>query len=121
MNFKYLIIALTITYSTLMAQEHSESFLVDIFDTHMKVVTPSKHHKEISVTVVNNTLSDIKGKIFNKTQNISKYIAVDASEQTSVLFNLQKNDQLFFIPFAPAFHEAELIVGKRAYEIPPQR
>lgn len=113
----FLLIILSLSVS---AQEKSDAFLVKVFDSYVRVISPDKNYSMVSVIVENKTLSKVVGKIVKGKTDLS-FITIDPDKTKSVQVKYSKDEPLFFVPLAPASQEVQLIVGKRTYEIPPQK
>ncbi|MFZ4714100.1 MAG: hypothetical protein ACOYL6_10325 [Bacteriovoracaceae bacterium] len=101
-------------------QERSDAFLVKIFDNYVRVISPDKNYTLVSVIVENKTMSKMVGKIMKGKVDVT-FLTIDTDKTKSVQVKYSKDEKLFFVPMAPAGQEIELIVGKKSYEIPPQK
>ena len=54
----------------------------------------------------------------DKTEGSGSY---KANKSKSTIVKYDKTVKYYFVPLAPANQEVELIVGKKSYEIPPQK
>lgn len=100
-------------------QVKPETFVVQISDRSMAINAPEKRRPVFSVLVENRSLSDQVGK-FTVEGKILKYISVKSGQTGSVEIENKTNANVVFVPVTPAFQEAELVFGKKAYEIPPK-
>ncbi len=115
------VLCFSFSLSIVNAKESADAFIVTIFDQSIKIVSPQKYTKKVSVTVNNKTLSNIRGKIVNKKNDVTvKNLNVRAGKTLSVEIAIRKKGHFVFIPLSPAFQEVDLIVGNKAYEIPPK-
>ena len=104
------------------AREVSDTFVVRIFGDRVKVISPTKYSKNLSVIVENKSYADLLGKVVTKQGQLIDFVSVPAESFKVVdLKNLKKGEEVLFVPLAPAFQEVELVVGREVYEIPPQR
>jgi hypothetical protein len=102
------------------ANPKTETFVVQIFDRSMKVLSPEKRREIFSVLVENRSLSDQIGK-FIVNGKIIKFVSVKSGITESVEIENKTSSNVVFVPVSPAFQEAELIFGKKAYEIPSKK
>jgi len=99
------------------------SFIVTVKEYSIRVVSPrdlQKKEKKISVVIENKTISKLIGKLVQGGIPIH-YVSLAPNTFKTVEFDYKKNEKVEFIPLAPAFQEASLIIGQKTYEIPPQR
>ena len=102
------------------AQSKTETFVVQIHDRSMKVLSPDKHKNIFAVLVENHSLSDQLGK-FVVQGKLLKYVAVKPGQTEPVEIENKTSANVFFVPVSPAFQEVELLFGKKAYEIPSKK
>lgn len=103
--------------SMVMAQPKVETFVVQVKDRSMSVLSPNNKRALFSVLVENRSLSDQLGK-FTIEGKLLKYVSVKSGETESVEIENKSSSSVIFVPVSPAFQEVELIFGKKAYEIP---
>lgn len=96
-----------------------ESFVIQIQDRSMTVLSPDKKSPFFTVLVENRSLSDQVGK-FTVGGKTTKYLAIPSGKSESVQIDNKSYASVFFIPVSPAFQDVELQFGKKAYEIPPK-
>ncbi len=101
------------------AQVKPESFVVQINDRSMYVLSPDKKRNLFSVIVENRSLSDQVGK-FVVGNKILKYISIPSGKSESVDIENKSSSPVVFVPVSPSFQEVPLNFGKKAYEIPPK-
>jgi hypothetical protein len=101
------------------AQEFADSFIIEVFDRYVKVISPKEKSKSVSIVVLNKTLSKIYGKIATDSKDL-KYLSIQPKKTKSIQVG-GHNKKIMFIPFAPTFQEIELVYGRAAYEIPEQK
>ena len=99
------------------AQVKTESFVVQINDRSMYVLSPTKKSHLFSVIVENKSLSDQLGKFSVGDKNL-KYVSVKSGKSETVEIENKTNETVVFVPVSPAFQEVPLYFGKKAYEIP---
>lgn len=99
------------------AQVKTESFVVQIYDRSMKVISPEKRRDMFAVLLENHSLSDQIGKftVGNKTL---KFVTVESGKSESVEIENKTSHPVMFVPLSPASQEIPLQFGKKAYEIP---
>jgi len=103
-----------------MAQPKVETFVVQINDRSMSVLSPDKKKHIFSVLVENRSLSDQLGK-FMVEGKLLKYVSVQTGKTESVEIENNSSSNVVFVPVSPAFQEVELLFGKKAYEIPSKK
>jgi hypothetical protein len=114
---KILIWVIFITISW--AQVKPESFIIQIHDRNMHVLSPDKKRNIFSVIIENRSLSDQVGK-FQIGSKILKLISVPSGKTEVVEIENKTTSSVIFVPMSPAFQEVPLHFGKKAYEIPPK-
>jgi hypothetical protein len=102
------------------AQPKAETFVIQIRDRSMSVISPDKQRNLFAVLVENHSLSDQVGK-FIADGKLLKYVAVKAGKTEPVEIENKTSSNVVFVPVSPAFQEVELIFGKKAYEIPSKK
>ena len=100
-----------------LAQVKSDTFMVVINDRSMSILSPEKKKDFYSVIVENRSLSDQVAK-FTVEKKLLKYVAVKSGKSETVEIENKSNASVFFVPVSPAFQDAELQFGKKAYEVP---
>lgn len=99
------------------AQVKTESFIVQINDRSMYVLSPQKKKNMFSVIVENKSLSDQIGKFVAGNKTL-KFVSVQSGKTETVEIENKTSAPVVFIPVSPAFQEVPLVFGKKAYEIP---
>lgn len=99
------------------ASVKTESFIIQIQDRSMTVLSPEKSRPLFSVLVENRSLSDQVGKFMVKGKAV-KFISVPSGKSETVEIENKTNTNVVFVPVSPAFQDVELHFGKKAYEIP---
>ena len=102
------------------AQPKTETFVIQINDRSMSILSPDKKKPIFSVLVENHSLSDQVGK-FTVQGKLLKYVSVKSGQTEPVEIENKSSSNVVFVPVSPAFQEAELIFGKKAYEIPSKK
>jgi len=103
------------------AEEKAETFILEIFDSKYKVVSPNKFHDQMSVIIENKSLNKVAGKMVTSQQVVIDYVSIMPGAHQSVEVGKFKGQRIFFVPLTPPVQEIELIPGKQSYEIPPKR
>lgn len=99
------------------AQSKVETFIIQVQDRSMKVLSPKKKKSIMTVLVENRSLSDQVGKFMIEGKNL-KFVSVPSGKSETVEIENKSGATVYFVPLSPAFQEVELIFGKKAYEIP---
>lgn len=103
-----------------LAQEVSDSFHVNIYDSFIKVVSPDTKKENQGIVIQNRTFVKVIGKIESDLGKVLAFFSIRPNGFYSVEVDFKSNDKVYFIPLSPGLPEAELIVGRQAYEVPPQ-
>lgn len=125
--FLFIISFLIITFSH--AQERSSAFIISSYGDYFKVMGPAElvglakitKDQTVAVIIENKTLSKLVGKIESSIKDQVQFVTVEAGQTKTVDLTLKKNHRYFFYPLSPSFQRVELMIGKKAYEIPPKR
>ena len=115
-----ILMSLLFVSGLVMAQPRVETFVIQVRDRSMSVLSPEKVKKKFTVLVENQSLSDQVGK-FTVKGKILKYVSIKSGRSESVEIENNTTSNVVFVPVSPAFQEAELIFGKKAYEIPSKK
>lgn len=116
-----LLFIVTVFSGQALVSQKSDAFLVYISDHKLKVVSPVRHSPNLHVILQNQTLSQVKGKIQTEEGRVIDYVSLLPGQSKSVLIGHVKAKKFFYYPMAPAFQEAELVIGRAYYEIPPKK
>lgn len=100
-----------------LAQVKSDTFVVVVNDRSMSILCPEKKKDVFSVIVENRSLSDQVAK-FTVGKKLLKYVSVKSGKSETVEIENKSTAAVFFVPVSPAFQDAELRFGKKAYEVP---
>jgi hypothetical protein len=103
-----------------MAGPKVETFVIQILDRSMTVISPEEKKNVFSVLVENRSLSDQIGK-FTVEGKLLKYVSVKSGVTESVEIENKTSSHVIFVPVSPAFQEVELLFGKKVYEIPSKK
>lgn len=101
--------------------EMSDAFIVKVYDQKVKVLSAAKYYPKINVIIENRTLNKVLGRVECDFNNVIKFVFIPSRKSESVEVDLKNCKKLYFIPMSPSFQKVELAIGKKSYEIPPQR
>lgn len=102
------------------SREKSEGFVV-IYDKRVKVLSPMKYHKKLSILIENKMLGKLLVKIVRENGDLIDIISVVPNNPKSVEFEMKRKEKILFIPLSPPAQTIELTIGRKSYEIPPKR
>ena len=114
---KILFLLLVLLTNLTQAQVKPETFVVQISDRSMMINAPEKRKTIFSVLVENRSLSDQIAKLTVRGK-LLKYVSVKSGQSEAVEVENKTDANVVLVPVSPAFQEAELTFGKKAYEIP---
>jgi hypothetical protein len=117
MKFAFLLLMISLSA---FPQAKTESFVIQIFDRNMTVLSPENKRAIFSVLVENRSLSDQVGK-FIVQGKILKFVSIKSGGSEPVEIENKTNESVVFVPVSPAFQEVELVFGKKVYEIPSKK
>lgn len=117
---KLLFLTLIFIQSATFAKENSESYVVTIHDTFVKVIGPRKAESRTSVIIENKTLAAHVLKLTDEYEDI-KYIRVPPHRYRSIEFNYDPDVRYFLTSLSPPFQGIELLPGIDSYEVPPKQ
>ena len=100
-----------------LGQVKTETFVVQINDRSMNVISPDKKKDIFAVVIENKSLSDQIAK-FTVGKKLLKYVSVKSGRSESVEIENKTGKTVYFVPVSPAFQDVELQFGKKAYEVP---
>ncbi len=103
-----------------MAQTKPETFVVQLYDRSITVLSPEARKSLFSVLIENHSLSDQVGK-FIVNGKILKFVSVKTGSTEAIEIENKTGANVVFVPVSPAFQEVELIFGKKVYEIPSKK
>ncbi len=113
-------LSLLMISSVAYSQVKMESFVIQIQDRSMSVLSPVTRKNVFTVLVENRSLSDQVGK-FIVQGKILKFVSVKSGQTEVVEIDNKTSAHVVFVPVSPAFQEVDLIFGKKAYEIPAKK
>ena len=102
------------------AQPKTETFVIQIADRSMTVLSPDQKKSTFSVIIENKSLSDQVGKVIVQGK-ILKFVSIKSGMSEAVEIENKSAENVFFVPVSPAFQEVELVFGKKVYEIPSKK
>jgi hypothetical protein len=117
---KYLILTTLLLSLNTFAQQTSNSFLVTIEDDKIKVISPKKKMKIVSIIIKNNTFDDIRSEIATDKKTLKRF-NLKAQASASIQVNYTKIKTLYYVSIAPPFQAVELKFTQRPYEIPEKK
>ena len=117
MNFFF---SLLLFSAMAIAQSKVETFVIQINDRSMLILSPENAKKMFTVLVENRSISDQIGKFIVKGK-LLKYVSVKSGHSEPVEIENSTSSNVVFVPVSPAFQEVELLFGKKAYEIPSKK
>ena len=103
------------------AYEKSDTFYVQVHDKFVKVLSPDQFKEKLSVIVENKMNQKLLGKLVKGNGERVGFYSIVPQSMASLDVVLKKEEKLFFVPLSPSFQEVELKIGKKSYEIPPER
>lgn len=114
---------------TIHAQERASAFIITAHGDYYKVLGPSElvglsnitKERTVAVIIENKTLSKLVGKIESGKKDQVEFVTIEAGDSKSIDLMLKKDHKYYFYPLSPAFQRVELMIGKKAYEIPAKR
>ena len=101
-------------------QSKSDTFIVEMMDRKVKVISPEKVKSTFIVIVENRSLSNLVAK-FSTEAGALKYVSIESGKAETVEIIHRSGNKIYFVPLSPAFQEIELVAGKKEYEIPSQK
>lgn len=103
------------------ANRFSESFTLDIYDNYIRVVAPNNYEQQQSIVINNRTMVRVKGVVKTQAGDVLAYVSIPRDQFQVVQVHVSRRDKIYFVPMSPGLPEAELIVGRKSYEVPPQK
>ena len=82
------------------SREKSEGFVV-IYDKRVKVLSPMKYHKKLSILIENKMLGKLLVKIVRENGDLIEIISVVPNNPKSVEFEMKRKEKILFIPLSP--------------------
>lgn len=102
------------------AKMKTESFIIQIGDQKINVLSPGNRQNTFSVILENKSLSNQTGKFMIGNKDL-KFVSVKAGLSETVEIENKTNLLVHFVPLSPAFQEVPLQFGKKQYEIPSEK
>lgn len=102
------------------AKMKTESFIIQLNDQRINVLSPSEKLSNFSVILENRSLSNQTGKFMIGNKNL-KFVTIKTGQSETVEIENKSNLLVHFVPLSPAFQEVPLQFGKKAYEIPSEK
>jgi hypothetical protein len=84
------------------------------------VKTPARRTDDLSIVIINNTLSNVYAKITTDTKNI-KFFRLNSKSQKVIDISVKKGTKYYYVPLAPSIYPVEIAFGKVQYEIPGKK
>lgn len=116
----FFFISIFLNFSVWAQGEKIDDFVVSVYDRSIKVISPDAVRSKYIIVVENRSLGRIIGKLQGSSGKTFAIMSIEPNQFNKTSLELKKNERYFFVPMAPAFQEAELIVGHKTYEIPPK-
>ena len=101
--------------------EKADAFIIRVYDKRFKVLAPAKFKKDLNVIIENKTMVPLIGKLQTLKGRVLKNLQLETNGFIAIKLRVEKHERIFFVPLSPAGQEVELIIGRKSYEIPPQR
>lgn len=116
----FIVFLLFMSFPLWSQSEKLDDFVVTIYDRSIKVVAPDAIKSKFFVVVENRSQGKVIGKLQSSSGKIFAIMSIEAGQFNKTAIDNKKGERYFYLPLAPAFQEAELIVGHKTYEIPPR-
>lgn len=117
---KFFVFLLLVLPALSVSAAKTETFIIQVMDRKISVISPENERKLFSVIVENRSLSDQVAR-FESKGKLLKYISIPSGRSESIEIENTAGTPVVFVPVNPAFQEVELIFGKKAYEVPSQK
>jgi len=114
---KYLLFLLSFSS---FAVEFTDAFIVTVYDKKIRVTSPKKKTKLISIIIKNKTAQDIRSEVATEKKVIKRF-NLKAESSRSLEVDYSKIGTLYYVSIAPPFQSVELKFSERPYEIPPKK
>jgi hypothetical protein len=101
--------------------ERSDAFIVRIFDEKVRVLSPQKFVPRLNVIVENKTLVKVIGHLSDEKGKVLSYLSISSGGHKSIELKVKKGNKVFFTSLSPPFQKVQLLLGKKAYAIPPEK
>lgn len=110
-----------ISSSAIASYERSDSFVIILNDNSVKVLSPSSGKRNPGLIVRNKTLRPIRARIERNGKEILGHLNIPSRKDESIDLEYVEGTDLRFIPLSPPFQDVKLVLGRKAYEIPPKK
>jgi hypothetical protein len=104
-----------------MAFERSDAFIIKIFDNKVRVISPGKFDKDLSVIVENKTQVKIIAKLQGESGTNYSYFSIAEKKSQSQRLKDFKKEKIYFVPLSPPLQKVILKLGSKPYEIPSEK
>ena len=122
--FIYLITFLLFIFLTkpTQAKVKSDTFKVTVKGKTVQVTSPQKFSKNLSVIVVNESLTKIVFKVIKDTGKSLGYLILEPKSfgSLSLIFD-DDSVEYYLIPFSPSAQKIILKIGREIYDIPYEK
>lgn len=96
---------------------YTDAFIVEVTDRKIKVTSPKKKMKIVSIIIKNTTFDKIISEI-RSDQKVLKRFVLKPEGKEVIQVDYSKVNKLYYIPVAPPFETVELRFEQKPYEIP---
>ena len=107
---------------SIQAKVKSDTFKVTVKGRTVQVTSPQKFSKNLSVIVVNESLTKIVFKVIKDTGKSFGYLILEPNSfgSLSLIFD-DDSVEYYLIPFSPSAQKIILKIGREVYEIPYEK
>ena len=104
------------------AKVKSDTFKVTVKGKKVQVTSPQKFSKNLSVIVVNESLTKIVFKVIKDTGKSLGYLILEPNSfgSLSLIFD-DDSVEYYLIPFSPSAQKIILKIGRETYDIPYEK
>lgn len=106
---------------SILARQVQDTFVIDIYDNFVRVVSPDKITKNMVAIVNNRTLTKIYGHVQSPEAKWISYFAIKSEKTISLSLDTKNFKKFVLFSLAPPFQEVWLVPGQKVYEIPPRQ
>ena len=104
------------------AKIKSDTFKVTVKGKSVQVTSPQKFSKNLSVIVVNESLTKIVFKVMKDTGKSLGYLILEPNSFGSLSLIFDDNSvEYYLIPFSPSAQKIILKIGRENYDIPYEK
>ena len=122
--FIYLITFLLFIFlaNSTQAKVKTDTFKVTVKGKKVQVTSPQKFSKNLSVIVVNESLTKIVFKVIKDTGKSLGYLTLEPNDfgSLSLIFD-DDSVEYYLIPFSPSAQKIILKIGREIYDIPYEK